>query len=124
MVWKKSKHGLLHLTDETREDLQIRIKAEILEDLKEKSVIHNTTVSYLIENGLLNMMPKDDVSYNASTRNKGKVYFKATLQKDIIHDLKKLSEEKGIKITNIIDESANHIDYKTLKDAKHRFRIE
>lgn len=124
MVWKRSKNGLLHLTDESRMDLQLRINGALLEDLNKLAIDYETTVSYLLENGLENMLKHYDVAYNPATRNKGKVYFKASLDKEIVRQIKEISEHQNIKVTNIIDESVKYITIETVKNANHRHRVE
>lgn len=124
MVWKKSKHGLIHTTDVEREDIKTRIKTTELNKLIKIAEERQSTVSYLLENGLENMFKMEGITYEKNTRSPGKEYFKARINKELADKVRETADEHDVKITNIFDEAIKYIEPSQAKHKSWAYRIE
>lgn len=124
MVWKMNKNGLIHATDENRINIKTRIFAKDLEILERIAGERETTVSYLLENGLENMFKKDDIVYDSKTRNKAKEYFKGNIDKELVNKVKEEAEKNKVKITSVFCEAVHHIELDKVKHKSWAYRIE
>lgn len=124
MVWKKSKHGLIHSTDVDRSDIKTRIKTVELNKLIKLAEERGSTVSYLLENGLENMFKKEGITYEKMSRSTEKEYFKARINTELADKVRETADEHGVKITNIFDEAIKHIEPSKAKHKSWAYRIE
>lgn len=124
MVWKMNKNGLIHTTDENRANIKTRIYAKDMVILERIAEERDTTISYLLENGLENMFQKDDIVYDGKTRNKAKVYFKGNIDKELISKVREAAEKHDVKITNVFCEAVHHIELDKVKHKSWAYRIE
>lgn len=69
-MWKIVNHKLIQTTDESRARYKSRISAALIEQLKQLATEHNTHIGYLLENGYLNLLQSESISYNKKTDQK------------------------------------------------------
>lgn len=123
-MWKKIDGKLVHLTDNSRIRFKTYINKNLLNDLKALAESENTHVSYLIENGLQNIVQDNGFVFNKSDRLKGKVEFRTTCDEVILQEAKEFADRHKLNFTDIVQVSVDYIDFNTIKKANWRYRIE
>lgn len=123
-MFKTSKDGILHITDESRMKFRTNISKSILENLKQLAKQNNTHVNYLIENGLENVLSQGIITFNKELRPKDRVQYKTTYDKELLDSVKEFASTHDLYINDVIEYSINFIDINNIKNRNFRYRIE
>lgn len=123
-MFKSSKDGLIHVTDETRIKFRTNISKSILDTLNQIAKQNNTHVNYLIENGLENVLSQGIITFNKELRPKDRVQYKTTYDKELLDTVKVFASNHDLYINDVIEYSINFIDIKNIKNRNFRYRIE
>ncbi|MDQ0154526.1 rRNA methyltransferase [Robertmurraya andreesenii] len=123
-MWKKTRDGLIAITDTTRIAFRTNISRACLDQLQLMAQEYNTHVNYLIENGLKNLLSHGSIQYNKDLRPKDRIQYKSTYDKELLNKTRDFAKEQHLFINDVIEYSINYIDVSTLKNQSHRHRIE
>lgn len=123
-MWKLI-NGKLHQTvDTTRVKFRTNISKTLLEQLEKMACENQTYVNYLIENGLLNVIQEDVITFDKNNRPKDRIQFKTTYDAELLQALKDFAKRHKLFMNDVIEYSTNRIDVKGVKDVNYRYRIE
>lgn len=123
-MWKLIDGKLYQTVDTTRVKFRTNISQALLNQLDETAREHNTHINYLIENGLLNVIQEDTITFNKENRPKDRVQFKTTYDQELLESLKEFAKRHKLFMNDVIEYSVNKIDLTDLKDVNYRYRIE
>ena len=123
-MWKKVNGKLIHVTDPARVKIKTYISKGQLDYLYNLADNKDTHVSYLLENGLYNLMQDKSFSFNKNSRLKDKVEFRTTCNKDVLNAGKKFAKQHNLNFTDIIQCSVQYINASEVKNKDWRYRIE
>ncbi|ATP40260.1 rRNA methyltransferase [Solibacillus sp. R5-41] len=123
-MWKIINHKLVQTTDESRTRYKTRISAALIEQLKELAAEHNTHIGYLLENGYLNLLQGETISYNKKNRPKDRVEFRTTCDEQLLAHLKDFAKQQQLNLNDVIEESVKYIQFDEVKNASWRYRVE
>ena len=123
-MWKKVENRLVHTTDKNRITVQVRIDKDVLEKLHKLAEEHYSTVSYLIENGIENILEKQIVHPNNPRDIRNRKVFRLGIDKDLYEELMRTVKKRGMKRSDILEDSIHYIEYDKIKDRNWRYRIE
>ncbi|MEG0472367.1 MAG: rRNA methyltransferase [Solibacillus sp.] len=123
-MWKVINHKLVQTTDESRTRYKTRISAALIEQLKQLAAEHNTHIGYLLENGYLNLLQNETISYNKKNRPKDRVEFRTTCDEQLLVHLKDFAKHQQLNLNDVIEESVKYIQFNQVKNASWRYRVE
>ncbi|MGE7023381.1 rRNA methyltransferase [Solibacillus cecembensis] len=123
-MWKIINHKLIQTTDASRIRYKTRISAALIEQLKQYATEHNTHIGYLLENGYLNLLQNETISYNKKNRPKDRVEFRTTCDEQLLTHLKDLAKQQQLNLNDVIEESVKYIQFDQVKNASWRYRVE
>lgn len=123
-MWKIVNHKLIQTTDESRARYKTRISAALIEQLKQLAVEHDTHIGYLLENGYLNLLQSETISYNKKNRPKDRVEFRTTCDEQLLAHLKDFAKQQQLNLNDVIEESVKYIRLEDVKNASWRYRVE
>lgn len=123
-MWKVVNGKLIHKTDSSRVRFKTYINRDLLNELTEISENENTHISYLLENGLGNLLKDKNFYFNKKDRLKNKVEFRTTCDKEILEKAKELSKTHKLNFTDIIQSSVKYIKLEEVKKKSWKHRIE
>ncbi|MEK4425416.1 rRNA methyltransferase [Solibacillus sp. FSL K6-1523] len=123
-MWKIVNHKLIQTTDESRARYKSRISAALIEQLKQLATEHNTHIGYLLENGYLNLLQSESISYNKKNRPKDRVEFRTTCDEQLLAHLKDFAKQQQLNLNDVIEESVKYIQFDEVKNASWRYRVE
>lgn len=123
-MWKKTKDGLIEVTDVTRIPFRTNISRLLVEKLQLMAKDNNTHVNYLIENGLENLLTEGVISFNKDLRPKDRIQFKTTYDETLLNQLKEFAKQHKLYINDVIEYSIDFIDINNIKTQEYRHRIE
>nr|WP_106778944.1 hypothetical protein [Lysinibacillus timonensis] len=123
-MWIKTPNGLVQSVDESRQKLRVRINMNHLNELRDLANRYNTNLSYLIENGLINMFNDTSHEIVGSTRTKGNKEVGLTIDFALIEKMKLIAQEKKVKMTTIISNCIPYIKPEEAKKENYRYRVE
>lgn len=123
-MWKVVNGRLVHTTDNSRVRFKTYINRELLKELTEISEKENTHISYLLENGLNNILKDNSFYFNKKNRLKDKIEFRTTCDKEILEKAKELAKIHKLNFTDIIQASVKYIKIEEIKKKSWKHRIE
>lgn len=123
-MWKKVDGRLVHTTDENRITVQVRIDKDVLEVLSKLAEEHESTPSYLIESGIEYMLDNGIVHPNHTRNIHNRKTFRLGIDKDLYETLMEEVKKRGIKRSDMLEDSIHYIQFDTVKNKNWRFRIE
>ena len=123
-MWKKVDGRLVHTTDKNRITVQVRIDRGVLEKLNNLAEEHQSTPSYLIESGIEYMLENQIIHPNHARNIHNRKIFRLGIDKDLYEALMKTVKNKGMKRSDMIEDSIHYIQFDTVKNKNWRFRIE
>ncbi|MCG7345211.1 rRNA methyltransferase [Sporosarcina sp. ACRSL] len=123
-MWKLINGKLQQTSDTDRVKFRTNISKTILNDLNKLAEENDTHTNYLLENGLLNVMKQDVISYNKDLRPKDRVQYKTTYDKELLAEIKKMAKKHNIFINDLIEYSVQFINVEESKSRSYRYRIE
>lgn len=101
------------------------MNVELLKELTDLANKEDTHISYLLENGLSNLLKDPYFSFNKQDRLKEKVQFLTTCDKDILERSKNLAKLHRLNFTDVIQASVSYINIEeVVKKKGWRHRIE
>ncbi|WNS77446.1 hypothetical protein RRV45_10815 [Bacillus sp. DTU_2020_1000418_1_SI_GHA_SEK_038] len=112
--WNLSNGKLVHSSKNTRISFRTNISKLILNSLKVKAGEHRTSVNYLLENGLKNLLDQESISINVQSRPKDRVQFKTTYDQMLIMEIKQIAKINKLYVNEIIENSVQFIDWSKL----------
>ena len=108
--------------DENRVSIQARIDKDILKDFSDLAKQHSSTISYLIENGIEQML-KNQIVHPQRPRNiRNRKIFRLTIDKGLYEKLMNTITERSIKRNDILEDSIHYIQFDSVKDKNWRYR--
>lgn len=122
-MWVQHQGKLLHVTDTSRHRYKTYIKEDILQQLKQLALHHNTEVGYLLENGVMHLLEDKALVIQKQPRC-AKKEFRTTMDADLFMALSAKAAALGVPKNRLIEEAVRYIDVETLKDKHYRYRIE
>lgn len=123
-MWKMINGKLYQTVDTTRVKFRTNISQQVLDKLKKLAKEHHTHVNYLIENGLLQLIQQNDITFNKENRPSDRVQFKTTYDQELLEEVKVFAQKHNLFINDVIEYSTNKIIISDVKDANYRYRIE
>ena len=109
-------------SDENRVSLQVRIDKDILKDFSNLAKHYNSTISYLIENGIEHML-KNQIAHPKRPRTiQNRKILRMTIDKELYEELMYTINEKSIKRNDILEDSIHYIQFDSVKDKNWRYR--
>lgn len=123
-MWKNVNGRLVQMTDDSRVRFKTYISREHLERLNELANTENTHVSYLIENGLKNVILDESFVFNKKSRLKDKVEFRTTCDEEILQSAKEFAKQHKLNFTDVVQASYDYINLSEVKGRGWRYRIE
>lgn len=123
-MWKIINHRLVQTTDESRTRYKTRISAALIEQLKQLAADHNTHIGYLLENGYINLLQSETISFNKKNRPKDRVEFRTTCDEQLLVHLKGFAKNQQLNLNDVIEESVKYIQFDEVKNASWRYRVE
>lgn len=122
-MWIQHQGRLLHVTDASRHRYKTYIKPELLAQLKELAVTHNTEVGYLLENGVMHLLEDASLVVQKQPRC-AKKEFRTTMDVDVFNALSARAAALNVPKNRLLEEAVRYIDVTTLKTKDYRYRIE
>lgn len=116
--WKLSDGKLIHVSENSRVSFRTNISKIILDSLKIKAREHRTSVNYILENGLKNLLGYKLKSLNVQTRPKDRIQFKTTYDQKILAEVKQLAISNKLHANDVIEYSVQFIDWNRLSHKK------
>lgn len=123
-MWKKINGRLIHMTDTSRVRFKTYISRQQLAHLEDLIEGNDTHLSYLIENGLKNILQDDNFSFNKDHRLKDKIELRTTCDKDILEQGRQFAKHHKLNFTDVIQSSVEYINPAEVKRKNWRYRIE
>lgn len=123
-MWKNINGRLIQTTDKSITRYKTYISQSQLNHLGKLAEDYNSHISYLLENGLENIVLDQNFSFCKTKRLKDKVEFKTTCNKEILHQAKDFAKSHKLNFTDIIQCSVNYINLSQIKNKEWRYRIE
>lgn len=123
-MWKKVNGELVQTTDESRTTVQVRIDNNILNKLRRLAEKHQSTPSYLIENGIENMLKNHIVHPDHHRDIHNRKTFRLGIDKELYEALMETIKERGIKRSDMLEDSIHYIQFDKVKNKNWRHRIE
>lgn len=123
-MWKKANGRLIQTTDNSITRFKTYISQEQLTHLGSLAADYNTHISYLLENGLKNLILESDFIFNKRKRLRDKVEFRTTCNKKILLQAKKFAKTHNLNLTDVIQASVSYINISEVKSKDWRYRIE
>lgn len=123
-MWKNINGRLIQTTDKSITRFKTYISQAQLNHLGKLAKDYNTHISYLLENGLKNIIKDTDFIFNKKNRLKDKVEFRTTCNKEILQQAKKFAKTNNLNFTDIIQASVSYINLSEVKSKEWRYRIE
>lgn len=123
-MWKIVDGRSIQTTDESRVELEARISAEVLASFDKIAEEHNSYRNYVIENGLINLLIHNEITFNKKNRPKDRIRYRSTYDKDLVDSLREFAKEHKLYTGDVIEYSLSYVNVEELKSRGHRFRIE
>jgi hypothetical protein len=123
-MFKKSKDGLIHTTDESRFIFRTNISKKILDQLNSLAQKNNTHVNYLLETGLENVLANGVINFDKQSRPNDRVQYKTTYDKKLLDSVKIFAKQNNLYINDVIEYSVNFINIEKVKKSNYRYRYE
>lgn len=123
-MWKKEGNRLIQTADTNRITVQVRINKDILDELHKLAENHNSTISYLVENGIEYMLKNQIVHPDHPRDIRNRKTFRLGIDKELYEALMETVKERGIKRSDLLEDSIYYIEYDKIKDKNWRYRIE
>lgn len=123
-MWKKGNGRLIPTTDPTRKKFKTYINSKQLNYLSELAEQHDTHISYLLENGLNNLINDNSFHFDKKQRLRDKIEFRTTCNKETLEIVKNIAKKHKINFTDIIQAAVGYIEPTKVKKKNWRYRIE
>ena len=123
-MWKNINGRLIHMTDETRIRYKTYISKKQLEKLEQSAETADTHISYLLENGLQNLLQDESFVFHKENRLKDKMEFRTTCNKEILEQARACAKAHRLNFTDVIQASVDYIKISEVKSKGWRHRIE
>lgn len=123
-MWKYINGRLVHVVDKSRVRFKTYISKQQLQELEVLSEDKDTHISYLLENGLENLIKDENFVFNKKNRLRDKVEFRTTCNKDVLKQARDLAKEQKLNFTDIIQASVAYIKVSEVKNKSWRHRTE
>ena len=115
-MWKLIDGQLIQTADSSRIKFRTNISESILLSLKVLSAENRTHVNYLLENGLINLLNRGDITYNKALRPKDRIQFKTTYDKELLESVKQFAKKHKLSMNDVIEYSVEYIDVNQVKE--------
>lgn len=123
-MWKNINGRLIHTTDQSITRFKTYISQEQLFNLTNLATDYHTHISYLLENGLKNIVSDTEFTFNKKLRLRDKVEFRTTCNKEILFNAKEFAKTHNLNFTDVIQASISYIKLSEVKSKEWRYRIE
>lgn len=123
-MWKLINGRLIQTTDDSRTRYKTRISAALLEELKELAITHDTHVGYLLENGYLNLLATNNLTYDKKNRPKDRIEFRTTCDEELLEAVRVFAKREQLNVNDVIEASVKYIELDTVKSGHWRYRVE
>lgn len=123
-MWKKSAGRLVQVSDPSRVKFRTNISKALLEELNKIAKENDTYVNYLLENGLLNVLRQNSVTFNKETRPKDRVQYKTAYDKELLDKAREFAKKHKLYLNDLIEYSARFINLEDVKTKDYKHRIE
>lgn len=81
--------------------------------------LNSTYISYIIENGLENMLEQDDNLCITKTRPENNTYINTTMNSELVTTVRAIAKSKKVKLGDVVLHCLNFIDYDGVKRTNH-----
>lgn len=123
-MWKLINGRLIQTTDDSRTRYKTRISAALLEELKTLAITHDTHVGYLLENGYLNLLATNNLTYDKKNRPKDRIEFRTTCDEELLEAVRIFAKREQLNVNDVIEASVKYIELDTVKSGHWRYRVE
>ena len=113
-MWKLANGKLTQTINNTRVKFRTNLSKSILDQLNALAKENKTSVNYLIESGLKNVLSQGVIMYNKESRPKDRVQFKTTYDKELLEHVKTLAKHHHLYINDVIEYSVKWINIESI----------
>lgn len=108
-LWKLINGRLTKNIDSTKVKLRTTISKSLLEYLNYLARENSTHINKLIENGLQNLLSKNDLEFNKSQKPNDRVQYKTTFEQELLKQVKEVAKNHHVFINDVIEYSVRYI---------------